>query len=111
MRSELILDIFSVETEAENIVLEARKKSREMVSLAHTEGASQVKAALQEAREARQKEIADAQAASSKKIVSLQESFISDLRDSQQDALLADGISDKMVAFLCSSPLVESKSR
>ncbi len=111
MRSELIFDIFSVETEAENILMEARKKSRETVSLAHTEGASLVKVALQEAREARQKKVSEAQKSSANKIASLQETFLLDSRDSQQDALLADRISDDMVAFLCSSPLVESRKQ
>ncbi len=111
MRSELILDIFSVETEAENVVMEARKHSREMVSQAHTVGTSQVKATLQEAREARQREVSRAQAESAKKITTLQTSLPMESHDLEKDALLADRISDKMVVFLCSSPLVESQKQ
>jgi len=111
MRSELILDIFSVETEAENIVMEARKHSREMVSQAHTVGTSQVKVTLQEAREARQKEVLCAQAESTKKITTLQASLPMESRNLEMDALLADRISVKMVDFLCSSPLMESQNQ
>ncbi len=75
MRSELINDIFSVETEAERIVAEARQLAREQVSRSHEEGAALVRIAAQEARESRFQAIKEAQRASAKRIDEFQESL------------------------------------
>ncbi|PKL11254.1 MAG: hypothetical protein CVV52_14565 [Spirochaetae bacterium HGW-Spirochaetae-8] len=111
MRSELINDIFSVETEAERIVAEARQLAREQVSRSHEEGAALVRIAAQEARESRFQAIKEAQLASANRIAEFQESLLPKERDPHHDETLADTVSNAIVDFLCLSQLSEQNKR
>ena len=111
MRSELINDIFSVETEAERIVEQARQQARERVSRSHEEGAARVRLAAQEARESRFQAITEAQQASANRIAEFQESLLPNERDPHHDEALADTISNAIVDFLCLSQVSELRVR
>ena len=111
MRSELINDIFSVETEAERIVAEARQQARERASRSHEEGAARVRLAAQEARESRFQAVTEAQQASANRIAEFQESLLPKERDPHHDETLADTISNAIVDFLCHSQLSERSER
>ena len=111
MRSELINDIFSVETKAERIVAEARREARERVSHSHEEGTTRVRLAAQEARENRFQAIKEAQQASVNRIAEFQESLLPKDRDPHHDETLADAISEAIVDFLCLSKLSERSVR
>jgi len=111
MRSELINDIFSVETEAERIVEEARQQARERASRSHEEGTARVRLAAQEARESRFQAITEAQRASATRIAEFQESLLPKEHDPHRDGTLVDTISDAIVDFLCLSQLSERSER
>ncbi len=68
MRSELINKIFSVETEAEKIVKEAKDQGKGMVTQARLEGDQALRLASEKAAQVRDKAILKAQEASDKRI-------------------------------------------
>jgi len=107
MRSELINDIFSVESEAERIVSEARQKARDMTDDAQRAGQESVRAAVEEAREERSRIVSEAQKNSVDRIAAFQaEMDRNDPSDEEIDAC-ADAIAERMVEILCRSQLEE----
>jgi len=111
MRSELINDIFSVETEAERIVEAAGKQALEAVSRAHENGAELVRTVVEDARNNRYAKVESAQSDSLKKVEALQEMVGPPADTIAMDELRIARISDAIVRLLCSSWCVETEKR
>lgn len=105
MRSELINEIFSVESEAEKIVSEAQLKGRELVSEAQKRGEEALREAVEKARTDRDTAIRHAQQKAEERIAAQREALeLSDV-DNKDLITRADTIADSMVKVLCRTTL------
>lgn len=110
MRSELIGEIFSVETEAERLVSEARQQGRSMVSASQQEGEKQLQKAIEQARAERDKAIAAAQKASAEHLQALKDRLSKESVEDSALAACADRIASSMVDILCMTQLGDHTS-
>lgn len=105
MRSELINEIFSVESEAERVIQEAQEQGRNRVIEAQREGEQRLKEAVQKARADKEAAIASAQQESDRRIASVHSALKQAESDDQEYIDCADQIAQRMVAILCRSSL------
>ncbi len=107
MRSELINEIFSVETEAEQIVHDAQVKGRELVSRAQREGTKALHEATEKAYEQRDATIAKAQEKSEARIIEAEKNLWETEAQKVDLDACADSIAKKLVDLLCSTKIGE----
>ena len=110
MRSELINEIFSVETEAEKIVSQAQQKGRQIVADAQAEGEKQLRVTLEQARAEREQMIEQAQQESQQRLAAVTETLADSDSDTDELQTCAERIADEMVAVLCKTSLGDLQS-
>ena len=110
MRSELINEIFSVESEAEKIVAQAQQKGRQIVADAQAEGEKQLRVHLDQARAEREKLIEQAQQESQERIAAVAETLADSESDTDELQICSERIADEMVAVLCKTSLEDFQS-
>jgi|SRR5690554_5650582 len=108
MRSELIDEIFTVESEAEKIVKEAQVEGRARVAEAQKTGENRLKSAIEQARRERDAAITEAQQQSDRRIAAVREALVESDRDNQEFIACAEQIANRMVTILCRSSVGES---
>lgn len=109
MRSELINEIFAVESEAETIVSEARKQAQAMVAQAQHDGDERLKVALDQAREEREATVATAEKASQQRIETIRQDLAQSEQENKELHTCAERIAQQMVTLLCSSTVGETQ--
>lgn len=107
MRSELINEIFSVETEAERIVNEAKVKGRDLISQAQEEGEKALHVAGEQARAERDEVITKAQQGSKVRIAQAEKELETTGSEKIDFESCVDSIAKKFVDLLCSTKLGE----
>ena len=109
MRSELISEIFSVESEAERLVSEAREQARSIILKEQQAGEHLLQEATSRARAERELAIEEAQAASSARIE--QAKALLDRSDDGDNDLheRAECIAEEMVKILCATRLGDTR--
>ena len=107
MRSELIHEIFSVESEAENLVSEARQQGRTLVATAQQEGENRLRKATEQARQTREMTVEQAQIHADQCVQSEKETLIQSGEDTLDLQKCAEQIAQDMVTLLCTSSVGE----
>lgn len=107
MRSELINEIFSVETEAEKIVHEAQVKGRALVSQAQKEGEKALQEATEKAHAQRDEAITKGQNESKLRIAKAEKTLQETEAQKIDLEACADSIAKKLVDLLCSTKMGE----
>ena len=107
MRSELINEIFTVKSEAEHIVSEAKKQAQATVVQAQQDGDLRLKDALEQARAERESTVAQAEKASQQRIEAVRQDLAQSEQESSELHACAEQIADQMVKLLCGSTVGE----
>jgi vacuolar-type H+-ATPase subunit H len=111
MRSELINDILSVETEAERIVQSAKEECRRRLATAHEQGEALVKATVDEARARRFAALESAQKESNGRVAAFQAAVVAQSECMADDSERLERAVQHLLALLSSSSCTEDHGR